>query len=53
MGAITEGEWRYNRLIKHFPSEPDPAVRGRAISSSAGGVAPGAAPPTWGGSGSC
>lgn len=25
MGAITEGEWRYNRLIRQFPSEPEPA----------------------------
>lgn len=25
MGAITEGEWRYNQLIKLFPSEPEPA----------------------------
>lgn len=25
MGAITEGEWRYNQLIKQFPSEPEPA----------------------------
>ena len=24
MGAITEGEWRYNQLIKLFPSEADP-----------------------------
>ena len=24
MGAITEGEWRYNQLIKLFPSEPEP-----------------------------
>lgn len=24
MGAITEGEWRYNQLIKRFPSEPEP-----------------------------
>ena len=23
MGAITEGEWRYNQLIKLFPSEAD------------------------------
>lgn len=26
MGAITEGEWRYNQLIKLFPSEPEPAL---------------------------
>ncbi len=25
MGAITEAEWRYNQLIKLFPSEPEPA----------------------------
>lgn len=25
MGAITENEWRYNQLIKQFPSEPEPA----------------------------
>ena len=24
MGAITENEWRYNQLIKQFPSEADP-----------------------------
>ncbi len=24
MGAITEGEWRYNQLIKQFPSESEP-----------------------------
>jgi hypothetical protein len=24
LGAITEGEWRYNQLIKLFPSEADP-----------------------------
>ena len=24
MGAITENEWRYNQLIKNFPSEPEP-----------------------------
>lgn len=24
MGAITEGEWRYNQLIKLFPSEAEP-----------------------------
>lgn len=25
MGAITENEWRYNQLIKRFPSEAEPA----------------------------
>lgn len=25
MGAITENEWRYNQLIKQFPSEAEPA----------------------------
>lgn len=25
MNAITENEWRYNQLIKRFPSEPEPA----------------------------
>jgi N-dimethylarginine dimethylaminohydrolase len=25
VGAITEGEWRYNQLIKQFPSEAEPA----------------------------
>jgi N-dimethylarginine dimethylaminohydrolase len=25
MGALTENEWRYNQLIKQFPSEPEPA----------------------------
>jgi N-dimethylarginine dimethylaminohydrolase len=25
VGAITEAEWRYNQLIKLFPSEPEPA----------------------------
>ena len=24
MGAITENEWRYNQLIKQFPSEAEP-----------------------------
>jgi N-dimethylarginine dimethylaminohydrolase len=24
LGAITEGEWRYNQLIKQFPSEAEP-----------------------------
>ena len=25
MGAITENEWRYNQLIKQFPSDAEPA----------------------------
>lgn len=25
LNAITENEWRYNQLIKRFPSEPEPA----------------------------
>lgn len=25
MGAMTEGDWRYNQLIKRFPSEAEPA----------------------------
>ena len=25
MGVITENEWRYNSLIRQFPSEPEPA----------------------------
>src|SRR5262245_42406686 len=24
MGAMTEGDWRYNQLIKRFPSEAEP-----------------------------
>lgn len=31
MGAITENEWRYNKLIKDFPSEAEPAFEDEGL----------------------
>ena len=51
MGAMTENEWRYNQLIKRFPSEAEPPFEERRA-ANAGGAGTGAAPPMSAGCGS-
>ena len=53
MGAITEGEWRYNQLIKQFPSEPEPAFEDDEQLDALVGPSSGAAPTTSAGCGRC